>query len=108
MGCCWGPKHCLRRPCLTLAPPGLLHNYCLPARPSAAPCGLPLRLQVAHALHILSFLCLQLPVFTYLITQFQSIGIEVRLPGLLPAAWLWPGAAAMTSARPHAGNAAGA
>lgn len=33
---------------------------------------------VAHALHILTFACLQLPVFTYLISQFQSIGLEVR------------------------------
>ncbi|GIL51166.1 hypothetical protein Vafri_7234 [Volvox africanus] len=33
---------------------------------------------VAHALALLSFFCLQLPVFTYLITQFQSIGREVR------------------------------
>ncbi|GIL75284.1 hypothetical protein Vretimale_7979 [Volvox reticuliferus] len=33
---------------------------------------------VAHALALLSFFCLQLPVFTYLITQFQSIGKEVR------------------------------
>ncbi|GLC49135.1 hypothetical protein PLESTB_000186200 [Pleodorina starrii] len=33
---------------------------------------------VAHALSLLSFFCLQLPVFTYLITQFQSLGREVR------------------------------
>ncbi|KXZ41352.1 hypothetical protein GPECTOR_527g519 [Gonium pectorale] len=32
---------------------------------------------VAHALAIVSFFCLQLPVFTYLITQFQSVGREV-------------------------------
>ncbi|GFR47522.1 hypothetical protein Agub_g9240 [Astrephomene gubernaculifera] len=33
---------------------------------------------VAHALALLSFFCLQLPVFTYLITQFQSLGREVK------------------------------
>lgn len=33
---------------------------------------------VAHCLGLLAFACLQLPIFTYLITQFQSIGIEVR------------------------------
>ncbi|EFJ49747.1 hypothetical protein VOLCADRAFT_104191 [Volvox carteri f. nagariensis] len=32
---------------------------------------------VAHALSLLSFACLQLPVFTYLITQFKSLGVEV-------------------------------
>lgn len=37
-----------------------------------------LSLQVAHALRLLSFFCLQLPIFTYLITQFQSVGIEIR------------------------------
>lgn len=34
--------------------------------------------QVAHAIHLLTFFCLQLPVFTYLITQFQAVGREVR------------------------------
>ncbi|GBF88910.1 sodium:pantothenate symporter [Raphidocelis subcapitata] len=33
---------------------------------------------VAHLLRLLSFAALQLPVFTYLITQFQALGIEVR------------------------------
>jgi hypothetical protein len=32
---------------------------------------------VAHALRLISFAALQLPVFTYLITQFQALGIEV-------------------------------
>jgi hypothetical protein len=30
-----------------------------------------LLLQVAHALRLISFFALQLPIFTYLITQFQ-------------------------------------
>lgn len=34
--------------------------------------------QVAHLLRVLSFLALQLPIFTYLITQFQALGTEVR------------------------------
>jgi len=33
---------------------------------------------VPHAIRLLSFFALQLPVFTYLITQFQALGIEVR------------------------------
>lgn len=33
---------------------------------------------VAHAIHLITFFCLQLPVFTYLITQFQAVGREVR------------------------------
>ncbi|KAI8471640.1 MAG: SSS family transporter: sodium ion/pantothenate [Monoraphidium minutum] len=33
---------------------------------------------VAHLLRVLSFAALQLPIFTYLITQFQALGIEVR------------------------------
>lgn len=32
----------------------------------------------AHALRLLTFACLQLPVFAYLITQFQALGIELR------------------------------
>ncbi|KAG2500633.1 hypothetical protein HYH03_001400 [Edaphochlamys debaryana] len=32
---------------------------------------------VGHTLALLSFWCLQVPVFTYLITQFQSLGREV-------------------------------
>eukprot|EP00200_Dunaliella_tertiolecta_P004766 CAMPEP_0202354932 /NCGR_PEP_ID=MMETSP1126-20121109/10037_1 /ASSEMBLY_ACC=CAM_ASM_000457 /TAXON_ID=3047 /ORGANISM="Dunaliella tertiolecta, Strain CCMP1320" /LENGTH=665 /DNA_ID=CAMNT_0048947463 /DNA_START=36 /DNA_END=2033 /DNA_ORIENTATION=- len=32
----------------------------------------------AHLLRLLAFGCLQLPIFTYLITQFQSIGKEVE------------------------------
>lgn len=34
--------------------------------------------QVSHTLRIVSFLALQLPIFTYLITQFQAVGTEVR------------------------------
>jgi hypothetical protein len=34
--------------------------------------------QVAHALRITSFAALQLPIFTYLITQFQAVGTEMR------------------------------
>ncbi|KAG2438998.1 hypothetical protein HYH02_010789 [Chlamydomonas schloesseri] len=33
---------------------------------------------VPHIIALLAFFCLQLPVFTYLITQFQSLGREVR------------------------------
>eukprot|EP00878_Enallax_costatus_P016186 GHUV01016976.1.p1 GENE.GHUV01016976.1~~GHUV01016976.1.p1 ORF type:complete len:356 (+),score=97.44 GHUV01016976.1:718-1785(+) len=33
---------------------------------------------VSHTLRIVSFLALQLPIFTYLITQFQAVGTEVR------------------------------
>eukprot|EP00879_Flechtneria_rotunda_P027833 GHRR01029839.1.p1 GENE.GHRR01029839.1~~GHRR01029839.1.p1 ORF type:complete len:229 (+),score=67.26 GHRR01029839.1:107-793(+) len=46
-----------------------LYDRYLP--PSGAP-------WVPHALRIVSFLALQLPVFTYLITQFQAVGTEVR------------------------------
>lgn len=35
------------------------------------------RTWVAHALRLGTFACLQLPIFTYLITQFQSVGSEV-------------------------------
>lgn len=37
------------------------------------------RVWVAHTLRLVSFFALQLPVFTYLITQFQALGIEVSL-----------------------------
>ncbi|PNW73816.1 hypothetical protein CHLRE_13g573900v5 [Chlamydomonas reinhardtii] len=33
---------------------------------------------IPHIIALLAFFCLQLPVFTYLITQFQSLGREVR------------------------------
>ncbi|WIA33094.1 hypothetical protein OEZ86_006248 [Tetradesmus obliquus] len=33
---------------------------------------------VAHTLRLVSFFALQLPIFTYLITQFQAMGTEVR------------------------------
>lgn len=33
---------------------------------------------VAHTLRLVSFAALQLPIFTYLITQFQALGIEIR------------------------------
>ncbi|KAF8067290.1 cyclin-C1-1 [Scenedesmus sp. PABB004] len=33
---------------------------------------------VAHTLRVVSFIALQLPIFTYLITQFQAVGTEVR------------------------------
>lgn len=36
------------------------------------------RPQIPHIIALLAFFCLQLPVFTYLITQFQSLGREVR------------------------------
>lgn len=41
----------------------------------SSPSGAP---WVPHALRIVSFLALQLPIFTYLITQFQAVGTEVR------------------------------
>lgn len=51
---------------------------CLPCRCTvAAAVALLLRVwrsQVAHTVRIVSFLALQLPVFTYLITQFQVSG----------------------------------
>ena len=46
-------------------------RHCLAPMATAA-------LQVAHSLRIGSFLALQLPIFTYLITQFQALGTEVR------------------------------
>eukprot|EP00775_Hariotina_reticulata_P011366 gene11366-11515_t len=46
-----------------------IHDRYLP--PAGAP-------WVAHTLRVLSFLALQLPIFTYLITQFQALGTEVR------------------------------
>mmetsp|Transcript_22660 Transcript_22660/g.55947 ORF Transcript_22660/g.55947 Transcript_22660/m.55947 type:complete len:732 (-) Transcript_22660:212-2407(-) len=33
---------------------------------------------VAHAIRVLSLLCCQLPIFTYLITQFTGIGTEIE------------------------------
>lgn len=38
------------------------------------PCVI-LLLQVAHMLRLVSFFALQLPIFTYLITQFQVCGL---------------------------------
>lgn len=48
----------------------MIYDRYLPASSSGA--------WVAHLLRLVSFAALQLPIFTYLITQFQALGVEVR------------------------------
>lgn len=66
------------RDCRTSTPPFAVWRSPKPRPDLHRPLSCLLYPQVAHAIHLITFFCLQLPVFTYLITQFQAVGREVR------------------------------